>query len=270
MSKAYIETTVLTNLLLKYGSKKQKDAENALKKYDSSILPVYSIKEWKAGPLRTFAWLHDKLAVTRSIGQTLIAINEVSPYRTYLKSTSLEALDAAARLELRRPGSPDDESDSDHDRELADRYRLALASIIMRSWARRRHVATSTVGDLGCYTEVKPRIDNRTGLMDIEPADCDADPECSLASLLRANPKALIKLRNAIPETSERGEDKKRRKALKHLINTPKLPLDREMCRHLGDAVFAFFCPNDSVVLTTNLKDHKPLANALGKEAEKP
>src|SRR5260221_8295622 len=111
MSKAFIETTVLTNLLLKYGSKKQKDAQNALKRYDGSILPVYSIKEWKAGPLRTFAWLHDKLAITRSIGQTLIAINEVSPYKIYIRSTSLEALDAAARLEPKQTATTRDEPD---------------------------------------------------------------------------------------------------------------------------------------------------------------
>jgi hypothetical protein len=44
----------------------------------------------------------------------------------------------------------------------------------------------------------------------------------------------------------------------------------RETCRDLGDAIFAFFCPSNAVVLTTNLGDHEPLANAIGKKAEKP
>jgi len=44
----------------------------------------------------------------------------------------------------------------------------------------------------------------------------------------------------------------------------------RETCRDLGDAVFAFFCTNNAVVLTTNLRDHEPLAKAIGKKAEKP
>jgi hypothetical protein len=80
----------------------------------------------------------------------------------------------------------------------------------------------------------------------------------------------LIALRDAIPENSSRREDRERRKVLKQLINTPKLPLDRESCRALGDAIFAFFCPEDAVVLTTNLRDHEPLAQAVGKRAEGP
>jgi hypothetical protein len=31
---------------------------------------------------------------------------------------------------------------------------------------------------------------------------------------------------------------------------------------------FCFFCPDDAVMLTTNLKDHKPLAEGIGKQAE--
>jgi hypothetical protein len=46
--------------------------------------------------------------------------------------------------------------------------------------------------------------------------------------------------------------------------------MDRETRSHLGDAIFAFFCPKTAVVLTTNIGDHKRLAEALGKKAEKP
>jgi hypothetical protein len=80
----------------------------------------------------------------------------------------------------------------------------------------------------------------------------------------------LTALRNAIPENSSRKEDRERRKVLKRLVNTPKLPLDRESCRALGDAIFAFFCPEDAVVLTTNVRDHEPLARAVGKRAVAP
>jgi hypothetical protein len=46
--------------------------------------------------------------------------------------------------------------------------------------------------------------------------------------------------------------------------------LDNGKCRSLGDAVFAFLAPADSVILTTNVKDHQPLAEALGKSAISP
>ncbi len=51
MNRAYVETTILTNVLLKPGSKKQAAARSALSRYEETLLPVYSIKEWKAGPL---------------------------------------------------------------------------------------------------------------------------------------------------------------------------------------------------------------------------
>jgi hypothetical protein len=87
---------------------------------------------------------------------------------------------------------------------------------------------------------------------------------------LKVRPDILRALRDAIPESSARDEDRNRRKVLKQLINTPKLPLTEQQCRWLGDAIFAFFCPEDAVILTTNIKDHKPLAEAIGKIAEQP
>jgi hypothetical protein len=38
----------------------------------------------------------------------------------------------------------------------------------------------------------------------------------------------------------------------------------------LGDALFAFFAPSDCEILTTNLRDHSPLAASLNKHAVLP
>lgn len=93
-----------------------------------------------------------------------------------------------------------------------------------------------------------------------------------MADALRARPDLLAKMAEAIPSSSLRREDIKRRQVLRDLARLKKhhYELTPERCRALGDAVFAFFAPSDCVVLTTNLKDHLPLANALGKTAEKP
>jgi hypothetical protein len=80
----------------------------------------------------------------------------------------------------------------------------------------------------------------------------------------------LIALRNAIPESSSRTEDRNRRSVLSQLIRQPQKHLTEEECRWLGDAMFAFFCPRDAAILTTNVRDHAPLAEAIGKLAEKP
>jgi hypothetical protein len=266
MSDAYIETTVLTDILLKPESPKHQRATAALKRYENTLLPVYSIKEWKAGPLDTFAYLHDKLVFTKSFSQTLNAVSALGGM-TYLKSTAMEALAAAATTLKAAPqkysglGGRDD--------EMADSYRLALASLIIRSWRKRRKIATRVVDELSCYVEAAPRV-GQDGYFDLTPKECDGDQECSLGVQLKSQPKLLEALRNAIPEDSGRREDQKRRQALKQLIKHPKQIVDRETCRDLGDAIFAFFCPKTAVILTTNLRDHGPLAQAIGKKAEKP
>jgi hypothetical protein len=269
MNRAYVETTFLTDALLKPATKKEVAAKAALSRYDETLLPVYSIKELKAGPLDHYSYVHDKLVVTRSLAHTLNAINSLNPViEARRKSTSFEALEAAAQLDKAHPaGRPGSHADED----MADRYRLALAALIILSWQKRRNVTSKTIDDLECYTEAQPKI-GKDGLFDLTPKECAHDRHCCLWDelKLKSNQHLLIAMRDAIPETSQRFEDKNRRKVLKHLINTPKIPLDREQCRALGDAVFAFFCPQDAVILTTNISDHRRLARAIGKRAVKP
>ncbi len=265
MSSAYIETTILTDVLLKPGSKKHAKARSALAKYDTTLLPVYAIKEWKAGPLDDYAYFHDKLVMTNSLADTLAALNALV-FMPYKKSTCYEAFEAATRLVTNDPNAA---AIPARDSDLADRYRLVIRSLICRSWRRRRRMAKETIQELECYTEAEPSV-GKDGLFDLTPKACAAEHECCLASRLKARPDLLTAMRSAIPESSPRKEDKRRRKALKKLINTPKAPLDRENCRYLGDAIFAFFCPVDATILTTNDKDHKPLAEAIHKKARSP
>jgi hypothetical protein len=265
MTNAYVETTVLTDLLLKPKTPKNETAKAALARYENTLLPVYSIKEWKAGPLANFAYLHNKLAVTHSFEATFQALSVLRA--GYLKSTSMEGLKAAATVSKSRA-----ETFSglcSRDEEMADSYRLALASLILRSWRKRRRITTRVVDELPCYMEAEPYLD-RDGLINVKPRLCEADQECCLGPQLKSKPKVLEALRNAIPQNSNRKEDQRRRRALRRLLVHPNERVDRDMCRDLGDAIFAFFCPDDTVVLTTNLRDHQPLAEAIGKRAEKP
>jgi hypothetical protein len=266
MTDAYVETTVLTDLLLKPNSKKQQRAKAALSRYDKTLLPVYSIKEMKAGPLDTFAYVHDKLVQTQSLADTMQWISEL-PNLTYRKPTATEAIAAAGQIAKSRPAKYTVLGDGDKDH--ADSYRFSLASIIIRSWKKRRKITTQVVDDLQCYLESAPRL-GKDGFFDLSPQECTKDEECSLASALKARPDLLEAMREAIPNNSSRKEDIKRRQALKRLIKHPKEVVDRDICRDLGDALFAFFCPTNATILTTNLRDHEPLAKAIGKTAEKP
>jgi hypothetical protein len=112
--------------------------------------------------------------------------------------------------------------------------------------------------------------DKEGRLFDLRPQKCDPLQGCCLAARLKQRPDLLRALRDAIPANASRDEDRYRRAVLRQLIHNTKIPLDRESCSKLGDALFAFFCPDDAIVLTTNLQDHKPLALAVGKDAESP
>jgi hypothetical protein len=138
MNDAYVETTVLTDLLLKPRTAKHDRAKAALSRYAKSLLPVYSIKEWKAGPLKYFAYLHDKLTLTRSLERTFAAIAAL-PRAGYLRATSIEAFTSAATMSKDLAQEEILLTDGEElDRLMADRYRLALADLIIRSWRKRR------------------------------------------------------------------------------------------------------------------------------------
>lgn len=262
MPKAYVETTVLTNALLKPWGPAQ-EAEEAIARHSPSLLPVYAIKEFKAGPLVNYRYAHDKLLSTGSLQKTLLAIRDIHRQR-YKMSTALEALGASCTL-ITDPLPP--VVGADLDRELALRFRLAIKSLIFLGWDLRRSVTTETVDDLDCYRESKPYVDKQ-GFVELKPTQCDADQECCLAVRFRSRPDLLQKLHDSISPEETKTESVKRRQVLRDLLRKPKEKFTRDQCRKMGDAVFAFCAPQDAVILTTNISDHKPLAEALGKTAE--
>ena len=259
-SKAFVDTTILAEVLLKTGPSHEA-AEKALRLYDQTLLPVFAIKEWKRGQFNTYVLIHNYLKRTGSFSATSFALSRMF-MRPRSQSTAFEAL---ALLSLNLSSAP---MAVVSDSELADRFRLAFKTLIYSSWESRRSVTSDTVMDLECYVESGPR-DQANGEIDIQPRNCKGEQECCLAKQLRKDNDALIKLRDAIPP-SGRTEDTRRRQALKKLAVHPNSRFDREDCRALGDAYFALFAPADADILTTNLKDHRPLAEALGKTAVSP
>jgi Fe-S-cluster-containing dehydrogenase component len=100
--------------------------------------------------------------------------------------------------------------------------------------------------------------------------DCQPINECHLAVELRGNPSALKIMKTTVDAQPTKDENVKRSQVLHDLVRLPNQKLTPKQCRHLGDAIFAYFCPVDATILTTNIKDLGPLAAALGKKAETP
>jgi hypothetical protein len=135
------------------------------------------------------------------------------------------------------------------------------------AWKRRRRVTTDIVYPLACYRETPPY--EKRGLIEIEPKTCNTSGECSLASSLRESADELRKMREAIRD-SDKNEDRRRSKSLRQIYRTPRLAIQERECMNLGDAIFVLFCPKDSIILTTNISDFMPLAQALGKVVRTP
>ncbi|MBZ5549968.1 MAG: hypothetical protein LAO22_18735 [Acidobacteriia bacterium] len=191
--------------------------------------------------------------------------------RKYWASTAIEALEAGAHREIsttlqdlvQKYGSK-----ARMDAVLCDRYRFSLRSIIVRAWRERRRLTSSVVQELACYAEAN--VTEERGLIEIGEIKCQPKDECPLAAALKADSETLKKLKAAIEGQPEKAENARRTKVLKDLIRLPKQKLTAQQCRHLGDAVFAFFCPPDAIILSTNTRDLLPLTEAIGKKAQAP
>lgn len=260
-SKAYVDTTVLTDALLKRNPQGNA-ARKALKSYSETILPVYAIKEFKAGPIQYYTYLHDKLLNTKSVAQTLSALSVIMGYQKNRAQTASAALasfmGASGEISLT-------------DSQAADLYRSATKRLIFSAWGKRRRITSRVSDELTCYLESAPVIVVRTGLFDNRSKLCKlyGSEQCCLATDLKGRGPDLEALIKSI-EGQTRSEDNNRRAVLHKLLNTPKRPMEPRDCQKLGDAYFALYAPSDAVILTTNVKDHTPLARTLGKEAISP
>jgi len=221
--------------------------------------------------LKNFVWMHNKLVTVGSYEKALDALQRMSRTpRRYTTSTALEALrEAAGSIGKQTPINLGQKygKKAAMDKILCDEFRLALKTSIMKAWKRRRRVTTDIVLPLPCYHEVSPY--ERRGLIEIDPKMCNPSSECSLAPLLRSKGDEMTKMRDAIKDSSK-PEDLRRSRTLRQLYRKPKSAIEEKDCLNLGDAIFVLFAPNDSIILTTNITDYKPLVDAIGKVAKTP
>jgi len=268
---AFVDTTVFTDALLKEGERKER-AEQALAAFDESKLPIYAIKEFKAGPLQHYVYLYNKLSKTDSLAKTIEALKRLPhPYHTRKQSTALEALQAV-RTEIGQENlseiTEEASGNPDLDSLVTDRLRLGVKRRILKAWRKRRDLTSDVVNELPCYTESEPQ--ERRGELYLDDKKCDPNPECCMADDFQNDDAAVSALMDAIESLPENRENGRRYSVLKVLYENANTRIKNDECRDLGDAVFAFYCPSGSTILTTNVKDHRALADAPGKGAVTP
>lgn len=261
----FVDTTVLVEALIKQKEQRRR-AKAAIRSYQRSVLPIYAIKEFKAGALKGYRWAHNRLVDLGSFIETVNFINRQFP--TNVKSSAQEAL-AMGMAVFKGSELATASTIVETQRMMADSARLHIRRRIFEGWRERRKITTEIMDELTCYAEVPPAYNEETGYIDDDRTECDLSDECCLAETLRSRRSPLRKLISAI-KLSNRPEDLRRKKALYLLLERGKNSnFGNEACRNLGDAYFVLRCPTGCAILTTNFSDHVRLGSALKKEVHK-
>jgi hypothetical protein len=267
MSDAFVDTTILVDALLKDGEPSAK-ATNALKSFAATLLPVYAIKEFKAGALCYLVWLHNKIVDTGSVGRTIAAIHAVMRRQPGRATTALDGM--AQRLDDSLAKVTPQALLAQHGRTANDilctELRLTLKYKIMSAWNQRRSTTSAVIQPLSCYPERDPI--HREGRIVLGTGTCKVAGECCLADTLRKRRSEVQRVHEAASANGKLGP--KGRSVLHDVARGTRSPITDQKCRSLGDAYFALFAPPNSVILTTNLGDHTVLAGPLGKNVVSP
>ncbi len=269
MNKAFVDTTIFADCLLKVGEK-QSAAKKLLKKFDKQGLPVFAIREFKAGVLSNFIWAHNELAMCKSYTKAFQNIQNKAIYKRYKLLSSLEALTTVMYMNKLVPIKSIKEKSGEYfnqDEYLVEKYRTSLKFFILKAWQKRRKLTTDVINELNCYSELDIRETGK--FLDSKPIDCSTDSDCCLLPLYKKNITILKQLREELKKLKQKPERDRQIKLLKDIIKR-KNELTSKECRSLGDIYFLVACPVESTIITTNESDFKPLCEAIGKKMMSP
>jgi hypothetical protein len=272
MINGFIETTVLTNLLLKLDGT-ENAARDLINKFDKIFVPQFSWKEFKRGPLSYYVWFHNKIASTDSFEQTLSALQRMSMSpRKYLTATAIQAIHTGFVSLFSSVTIGDFNKRYDANVSIATimtkMYRLEMKRIIFNSWSIRNSFSGGMYHELSCYPDSE--LKENSNIIDQDPRDCPRGIKCCLLKDLIVRLKDVESVRNSIPSSSGKKELIDRRDLLRSLYVRPSSVIGPKECRKIGDAYFVIFCPQDFTIITTNIGDIKPMADALGIDIVKP
>jgi hypothetical protein len=114
---------------------------------------------------------------------------------------------------------------------------------------------------LSCYTDAE--LLDREGRIETKPDDCAKGSNCCLKSQLASRAKDVALVRSSLPKDG-RQETSRRFRVMKQIEKHRSSIMTPDDCRAFGDAYFVLFCPKGATILTTNTRDIKPMAVALG------
>lgn len=237
-------------------------------------VPQYAQRELLASVIQILCNTHNRIRDSQNIAQALLAVIQLPAISGRMKEGQLQAIAISLRKALSEHGNPNEPMSVSTSRAACQQ----LALLAERSWRRGRNLPSfMSVQPLGCFTGNDLTLDAAGFLKGPSGRfGCNPKVRCSAALYLHGKidqVEKLVKFLRPTKEAKKGGEKRettRRRAALKDLVQNGPDKFNKNNCRALGDAYFAVMCPPGSHVITTNIVDHIPLCEALGKEALNP
>jgi hypothetical protein len=267
----YIDTTIVVKVAERDPLIAKKAIEHASKNNPAQV-PHYAYREMSAGVLYRLCSLQQRIATSENPAEALAGILRLPPQSGRNREGPLQEFQKSLFNALQVNGVGAEPIY----KTIRDEMSSELALKAQRLWRRATRAKEFTpVDPLSCFQVQDLEIDELTGA--VFPTTgrfgCTPGIKCAAAKYLiekRDEVQKLVDFLRPDADSGEKQETSSRRKALKELLKLGASEFPRKRCRGLGDAYFAIRCPPGSHVLTTNLADHEPLCNSLGKSARCP
>jgi hypothetical protein len=150
---------------------------------------------------------------------------------------------------------------------LTDAFRIELKHLTFSAWRKRKTLFGGFTQRLSCYPDSELRVKGE--LIDTSPRDCPKEANCCLKVKVVSRLSQVSSVRGALKMATSQ-EQTQRKQILKRIEKHPGVLMSPSECRAFGDAYFVLFCPERATILTTNLRDIEPMAQALGIQVQRP
>jgi hypothetical protein len=267
--RAYVDTTIVTDALLKWQTV-QAEAIDALQSFDETLLPDYAVREFQAGPLQNYIYTHNCFVGANSCDEARERVDAIAPTQQRNKFLTaigaLKGIRTATENEYKRIIAAREMNWEDGEKFRVEFIKTHIANKIFDAVYALDTVCMDRTDRLSCLESVEVEEHGEKLRARGGRTDCAEKATCGLTTLLLGQEEALRKVLAATEEQNAgapKAELKRRMAALLPLLEGRGA--ERATCRGLGDAVFAVLAPEGATILTTNVNDHRPLAECLGK-----
>ncbi len=248
-----------------------------IEKADSISTSQYSKMEIKKGFIHYWVLLYNKAVTFKSyedIEQFKSNLSS-SPKRYYSGACNDASLDFWSNYSKNRPSDLAEKYGNIPIGEiLLDSFKTHLGTQIRLCFHRITKSVKKTYNPMQCFKDLRePVLEN--GMFNNKPLKCyKSMNKCNIAQYIRDNKTFFEKILEKLEGLEEKDtETAKRINSLKEILkiikhNRPFSNHDQnqDLCWNCGDAIHAVISPDDSTLLTRNVRHFEPICEAIGKK----